>query len=221
MSELLLPQTIKHRIKNMTIHPILRFLILVSLYACSQNSAERSGDLQSGHLIENGSRHGFSGNRQSGLLIENGPRQGFQYFNNGNEFNYRYYTMTIWNDTTVPVKLSLGFSQIETTLSDTSSSKIFLLPRHLTPKQQQFDTQGISKELKFFLDFESDKPVHFDKTLSPGEKCVLTFGALTHVNFVDPTTPYGTALLASDEKFALKIIDSLIIPCGQYSYIDK
>jgi hypothetical protein len=187
----------------MTIKIILRFLIFISFYACSDNSDNRVGQTQ------------------SGLYLENGPRQGFQYLDSTKEYNYRYYTMTIINDTTIPIKLSFGFTQLEMRLSDTSYSKIFLLPRHLTPKQQQFDTHGISKELKYFLDFDIDKPIHLDKIINPTERCVLTFGILTDIKFIDPTTPFGTKLLASTEKFKLIITDSLIIPCGQYTYVDK
>ena len=96
----------------------------------------------------------------------------------------------------------------------------------MTPNEQHFDTGGISKELKRFLAFEIDNPVHLSKVLNPREKCVLTFGVLTDTKYPDPTTPYETELLASSEKTSaislkLKINDTLIIPCGQFSYIQK
>lgn len=201
----------------MTVKYLFRLVFLICLYGCSDNSGNpvNRPDEKQFRLNQN---HNF----QFGLNIENGPRQGFQYIDSNNtEYNYRYYTMTITNDTTIPVKLSFGFTQLEMRLSDISYSKIFLLPRHLTPKQQQFDTHGISKELKNFLDFEIDKPIRLDKIINPTERCVLTFGVITDIKFIDPTTPFGTKLLVSTEKLKLKITDSLIIPCGQYTFVDK
>ena len=181
--------------------------------------------------------YGFSGNadshvnrtyeKLSGLYIENGPRQGMQYVDsNGAEYNYRYNTITIWNDSTVAIQLEIGFSEMGRNLIDSIKSKIFLLPRHLTPNEQHFDTGGISEELKKFLDFEIDNPVHLSKVLNPGEKCVLTFGVLTDTKYPDPTTPYETELLTSREKTSaislrLKINETLIIPCGKILCIQK
>lgn len=181
--------------------------------------------------------YGFSGNadshvnrtyeKQSGLYIENGPRQGMQYVDsNGAEYNYRYNTITIWNDSTVAIQLEIGFSEMGRNLIDSIKSKIFLLPRHLTPNEQHFDTGGISEELKKFLDFEIDNHTHLSKVLNPGEKCVLTFGVLTDTKYPDPTTPYETELLTSREKTSaislrLKINETLIIPCGKILCIQK
>jgi len=160
-------------------------------------------------------------NTSSGLSIENGPRQGFQYIDsNSTEYNYRYYTITLTNDTTVPIQLSFGFTSLVTRLNDTSLTKIFLLPRHLTPKQQQYDTHGISPALQYYLDHELEKLIQLDKTIQPKEKCVLTFGVLTNIKYSDPTTSYGTNLLARNGKFELKITNALILPCGQYSFIN-
>jgi hypothetical protein len=192
---------------KMTPDHLLLILFLVCFSNCSDSSEKKADETDLRH---------------SGLYIENGPRQGFQYFDSsGKEYNYRYYTITLTNDTTIPVRLELGFTLTEKMLSDTSNSEIFLLPRHLTPKQQQFDPGGMSKELKTFLDFEITNSVQLDKTIKPTEKCVLTFGVLTDRKFTDPTTAFATTLLPSNKKFKLKINDSLTIPCGQYSYIDK
>ncbi|MCW3102212.1 MAG: hypothetical protein JWO09_652 [Bacteroidetes bacterium] len=117
-------------------------------------------------------------------------------------------------------------------LKDSIRSKIILLPRHLTPNEKDFYTGEMSqnlkelKELKRFLGFEIDHPVHLSKVLKPREKCVLTFGVLTHTKYLDPTTPFGTELLTSHESLStislkLKINDTLIIPCGQISYMKQ
>lgn len=199
---------------NMTVRNIFRLLIFISLYGCSVNSDSRVKD----------SRVSRTGQTQFGLYIENGPRQGFQYFDSAKtEYNYRYNTITITNDTTVPVQLEIGFSEKD--LNDISYSKVFLLPRQLTPNQQQFD-KSISEELKKFLDLDTDKLEHLNKTLKPTEKCVLTFGVLTDIKYFDPTTPYETKLLTYKEisstiSCILKINDTLVIPCGHFTYIEK
>ena len=196
----------------MTVEHLFRLVFLICLYGCSGNAdnyVNRTGE------------------KQSGLYIENGPRQGMQYIDStGEEYNYRYNTITIWNDSTVAIQLEIGFSEIGMDLKDSIKSKIFLLPRHLTPNEQHFDTGGISEELKKFLDFEIDNRVHLSKVLNPREKCVLTFGVLTDIKYPDPTTPYETELLTSREKTSaislrLKINDTLIIPCGQILCIQK
>ncbi len=195
----------------MTVKHLFRFVILVCLYSCTANTADGTSTI-------------FK--TQSGPYIENGPRQGFQYFDSiMTEYNYRYYTMTITNDSIVPIHLVIYFPKTAELLMDKYKSKVFLLPRHLTPKEQHFD-HGISKELKIFLDSEIDKSEHLDKILSPTEKYTMTFGFLTSTKYPDPTTPFNTKLLTSNENsstilFKLKVNDTLIIPCGQFSYAEK
>lgn len=196
----------------MIVKPIFQLVFLICLYGCSGNA--------NNHVNR-------QGERQFGLKIENGPRQGMQYFDSsGVEYNYRYNTITIWNDSIAPVQLEIGFSDMGMNMKDSLQSKVFLLPRHLTPNQQQSDKGEISEELKRFLDFEIDKPEHLSKVLKPGEKCVLTFGVLTDIKYPDPTTPYETKLFTSNDNTSaislkLKINDTLIIPCGQFSYLKK
>lgn len=196
----------------MIVKPLFQLVFLICLYSCSGNAYK--------HVNR-------PGDRQFGLNIENGPRQGMQYFDSsGVEYNYRYNTITIWNDSIAPIQLEIGFSEMGMNTKDSLQSKFFLLPRHLTPNQQQFDKGEISEELKRFLEFEIDKPEHLSKVLKPGEKCVLTFGVLTDIKYPDPTTPYETKLLTSNDNTSaislkLKINDTLIIPCGQFSYMQK
>ena len=196
----------------MKLKHLFALLVLICLFACSDNSEKRATRSEP---------------TQFGLYIENGPRQGFQYFDaNKTEYSYRYCTITLTNDSVIPVKLEIYFPETSKTLIDNSNSKVFLLPRHLTPEEQHADTEGISAELKKFLDFEIDKPVHLSKVVMPGEKCVVIFGVLTDIKYPEPTTPYETALLTSREKTAaialkLKINDTFIIPCGQFSYVEQ
>lgn len=158
-----------------------------------------------------------NGERKFGLYIENGARQGFQ------EYNYRYNTITLTNDTTVSVQLEVGF--LENDLNNIIPAKLFLLPRHLTPNQQHFG-QSMSEELKRFLDFEINKDEHLNKLLKPKEKCVFIFGILMPLKYADPTTPYGTKFLTSKKSTStisckLQINDTLIIPCGHITFIEK
>jgi hypothetical protein len=205
----------------MIVKHLFRLVFLICFYGCLGNSDNHVNRPKEKQLRLNQYHH-----LQFGLNIENGPRQGMQYFSSGAEYNYRYNTITIWNDSTVAIQLEIGFSEMVMNLKDSIRSKIFLLPRHLTPNEQHFDTGGISEELKKFLDFEIDNPVHLSKVLNPGEKCVLTFGVLTDTKYPDPTTPYETELLTSREKTSaislkLKINDTLIIPCGQILCMQK
>lgn len=222
----------------MTVKYLFRLVFLGSLYGCSNNSdySNRTDDETrideiridekiSGLYIE----HGLMGyhNKQFGLYIKNSPRRGMQYFDSSQEeYNYRNNTITIRNDSTVAIQLEIGFSEKGMNLKDSIRSKFFLLPRDLTYDERGFNAGGMSEELKRFLAFEIDKPVHLSKVLNPKEKCVLTFGVLTNTQYPDPTTPFQTELLTSQESSSaiflkLKINDTLIIPCGQFSYIKK
>jgi len=195
----------------MKVKHLFELLLLICLFGCSDDSEEGANR---------------SGQTQFGLYIENGPRQGFQYFDSTRtEYNYRFRTIIITNDSLIPVKLEIYFPETSKLIIDSSNSKVFLLPRHLTPKEQNFD-HSISKELKRFLDFEIDKPENLNKTINPTEKCVLTFGVLTDVKYPEPTNTFETKLLASTENSSeislrLKINDTFIIPCGQFSYLEK
>jgi hypothetical protein len=84
--------------------------------------------------------------------------------------------------------------------------KVFLLPRELTPDQQQFD-QSVSKELQHFLDTGTHIPVFLDKLLNPKERCVMTFGTLTKRGDPDP---FQLALLSKKHEFYFNSHDSII-----------
>ncbi|MCW3104678.1 MAG: hypothetical protein JWO09_3118 [Bacteroidetes bacterium] len=215
----------------MTVKHLFRLAFLICLYGCSGNSDNQVYILNRKEFrpdIENDPRQGFKYHYlQFGLYIENGPRRGMPYVDTtGAEYNYRTNTITIWNDSTVAIQLEIGFPEVGMNLKDSIRSKTFLLPRHLTPKEQRFDKGRRSKELTRFLDFEIDKPVHLSQVLRPREKCVLTFGVLTDTKYRDPTTPYGTELLTSQEgssaiSLKLKINDTLTVPCGQFWYMKQ
>lgn len=188
----------------------------ISLCACDNNSDNPE---DAGHHKRTRQFAGETGSTQFGLAIENGPRQGFQYLH----YDYRYFTITITNDTTLPVQLEIGL--LERELKEDSSSNVFLLPRRLTPKEQHFD-QSMSDELRRFLEFEIDKKEHLSSVVNPSEKCVLTFGVLTDTKYPNPTTPFGTQLLTSKENESkvscwLKLNEAFIIPCGHIEFIHR
>jgi hypothetical protein len=195
----------------MIVKHLFRLVFLICLCGCYNSSDNRMNRVDL---------------TQFGLYIENGPRQGLQYFNSTSQYNYRYYTIT--NDSMLPVHLEMNFSNTGQVLSDSCKSKVFLLPRHLTSEVQQY--KGMFAELKRFLDVEIDRPVYLNDTLKPTETCVFTFGVLTKTSYSDydsdPTTPYGTKLITSKENSSeillkLKINDTLVIPCGHFTYIEN
>ena len=83
---------------NMTVKYFIQLLFIL-LYSCSSNLVKTDFG---------------KGEKQFGLHIENGPRQGFQYFDSTKtEYNYRYYTITITNDTIVPILLQINFDKTD------------------------------------------------------------------------------------------------------------
>src|ERR1043166_3324163 len=75
------------------------------------------------------------GENQFGLFLENGPRQGFNFIDSiGTLYDYRYFTETITNDSTICINLEISFSKEynDMRLNDSLMSKVFLLPRKLT-----------------------------------------------------------------------------------------
>jgi hypothetical protein len=202
----------------MTVKLLYRLLFSICFCGFSINANSQVNNLNN-HL-------NVRGGNQFGLYIDCGQRQGMQYFDAANtEYNYRYYTITVTNDSTTSIHLNINFSRAEMGLRDTLKSKIFLLPRQLTPEEQHFDRGGMSNELKKFLDLEIGTPIQLNKTLKPTEKCVMTFGILTARKDLDPTTPFDTKRLtliknSSGLSVMLKINETLLIPCGQISYIN-
>ena len=108
-----------------------RYLLICTLFigffSCSENSDNSKINKQARNQL---------GERQFGVYIKSGYRQGYQYFDSHkNEFNYRNYTMTIMNDTAVPVHFLISFCDTGIARSQSTKSKVFLLPRHLTPNE--------------------------------------------------------------------------------------
>lgn len=160
--------------------------------------------------------------KRTDISIYNGPRQGFQYFDPlGEECGYRYITTTVFNDSIVPINIKIAFGKEYDSLRSHKilMSEVFLLPRELTPKQQQFDP-NISNELKKFLGTRKGRSDSLNITLNPKEKCVMTFGILTKLQHKDPfiielkLTKSNLSTLA----LALVLSNPVMIPCGQISF---
>lgn len=189
-------------------------ILLSGIYSCSEgwNSNTSSQD-----------------QKQFGFYILNGPRQGFQYVDScSTEYNYRYYTIALTNDSSLSAELNISLPNGYDSLSSARdtihlASKLFLLPRKLTPEKQHFDLI-LSKELKHFLDKGINHPETLHTILRPQKTCVITIGVLTNVTKADPTTPVHSGLLLKTKGDSTAIVmfklnHSTIVPCGQITYI--
>jgi hypothetical protein len=159
-------------------------LLVFGLYSCSDDPPEqRRNDKYFGPYYQK---------KYSQISIENGPRQGFQYNSKGTEYNYRYITTTITNDSLVPFRLRISFFKEYKYLRDRNilKSKVFLLPRKLTPERQHFD-KSMSKELKSFLDRDVDVPICLDTIIHPNERIVMTFAVLTDEKYGEFNPDYA------------------------------
>ena len=197
---------------------LIGLIFLIGVYSCTDNQQVDTN-------IPNQSE------KYSDIHIKNGPRQGFEYFDlMKNRFMYIYTTMTITNDSKSPVNLEISLSKNYT---DSLKSKVFLLPRTLTPESQHFDN-SMSKELKLFLDRDLDTPISLNKIIYPNENCIVTFGTLTNMKYfltdIKYRAPSNIALKTSvnnpsilslqlnlDDGFK-DTINDIIIPCGQITF---
>ncbi len=165
------------------------------------------------------------GEKQSGLFVEHGPRHGFQYVDSaGMEYNARYFSLPLTNDTVIPIQLEVYFPEAARNIIDSTHSKVFLLPRNLTPDGLFFDHNLTN--LQRFMDAGVYNGEHLNKTLQPCEKCILAFGVLTNIKYPDPTFPIGGKLVTTIENestvsLKLEISDTLISPCGKLIYLKK
>ena len=197
---------------------VLYFTITLVLCSCSDDNDARF--ISKNELLQYSNHNG-----QTGIVIENGPRQGFQYHDHfSEELSYRYTTSTITNDSNVPVTIKIAFGKEYDSLriNKLLLSDVFLLPRSLTPKQQQFDPT-MSKELKDFLDSRMGSIESLNITLNPNEHIVMTFGALTKLQYKDPFT-IQLKIMESEKlstPLALVLGDLITIPCGEITFTNK
>src|SRR5688572_15165719 len=118
----------------------IRFVFLIAFFSCL-SAPNNQQPVTSGMTIQ----------KPTGITIDNRQRQGFQYKDStGREYNYRYYTITVTNDSILPLQLKISLSRNNSGALDTVQSRFFLLPRALTPDAQHFD-EFIAPELLAFL----------------------------------------------------------------------
>ncbi len=181
--------------------------------------------------------------KNTGITIENNPRQGFGYTDpEGVQYGYYYITTTLINDSSVPIQLKIAFGNEYNYMRSRKFlfSEVFLLPRALTPKRQQYDV-SMSKELKHFLDTRSGTSDSLNIILNPKEQCVMTFGKLTTLGEKEPFTLelklldnefennkhdslLNAALLKTEGKgvpLVLHLATPALIPCGQILFTEK
>lgn len=117
----------------------------------------------------------------TGLKIEYGPNLGITHTDTlGTRHFYVHSTAIITNDSIIPIHLQAALSneyEFPTFCNDTNKYKVFLVPEELTP-----DTATVYNNVlngpNDFLNGPLDKPSVLNKTLKPGEYCVVTIGVL-------------------------------------------
>lgn len=182
-----------------------------------------------------------SGNEQklrSGLLIENKINRGINYTDAlGVDYSLRYIPVTITNDSTLAIHLTIAFSNDYNYPHTYSEEKFRLVP---LPMEWALDGVGITESLINELPSYMDNPV-MNKTIEPGEKIVFgigsiyprpanTTGVLPRILFTQNDTiafPECNWLMERDQasnqqiSLGLKIIfgeKCVIIPSGKISF---
>lgn len=151
---------------------ILGLLIVLMACSCAQQKSK------------NGLQVEDSTNQQplkSGLRIEYGPNLGTTHTDPlGTKHFYVHSTATITNDSTIPIHLQLALAneyEYPAFCGD-DKYKVFLLPEELTPDTVTLYNNIVNGQHDF-LNTPLVKPPVLNKTLSPGEYCVVTIGTLT------------------------------------------
>jgi len=118
---------------------------------------------------------------KTGLKIENGINQGIRANTKlGIKNPVIYTTSIITNDGSIPIRLQMALSEeyeFPALCGDSSTYKVFLFPKELTPDTATLTNTIVSGE-NDFLKSPLDKPYAFNKILKPNEYCVITMGTL-------------------------------------------
>ncbi len=110
-----------------------------------------------------------------GLKIENGINRGVNYTDPlGTPYSIRYIPITITNYTTISLTLRLAFAQEYNYPVDMDTAKFHVIP---LPGVWGMDGVEITDSLFDELPRIMGEPV-IDKTLAPGEKCLLAIGTV-------------------------------------------
>ncbi len=204
----------------MIIKNLIGFLVLIVLNSCRSDSSY----IQVGKVEKN----------SSGFSIKNSTRYGQGYVDtNAIPYNYLHITTTISNDSSLPMRLVINFSEGGSYSNDSLIPRVFLLPRKwvipkkgLTPANKKINLIMLN-ELKWFLDRVDENPVSLDTLLKPRGKCILTFGLLNNPKY---DLPYAIGVKASLERLSTQPLklsfdrlpnEHYLIPCGEVSFITK
>ncbi|NNC84548.1 MAG: hypothetical protein HKN75_00600, partial [Bacteroidia bacterium] len=145
---------------------------------------------------------------KSGLHIEYGPNLGTTITDNlGAKHFYVHSTAIITNDSTIPIHLQLALS-IEyqfPAFCGHEKYKVFLLPEKLTPDTATIYNNIVNGNHEF-LNSPLDSAYNINKTLKPGDYCVVTIGVLIPKPFNCAAVPRGT--FSHDTKDLYESCDS-------------
>jgi hypothetical protein len=130
-------------------------------------------------LLENDGN--FQIKPKSGLKIEYGPNLGITHKDDrGVSHLYLHSTATITNDSTIPIYLQFALAneyEFPIFCGD-EKYKVFLLPEELTPDTATIYNNIVNGQHDF-LNTPLDNHSVINRTLDPGEYCVITIGTLT------------------------------------------
>ena len=145
----------------------------------------------------------------TGLKIEFGPNLGITHTDSlGAKHFYIHSTAIITNDSMVPIHLKAALSneyEFPTFCGDTNKYKVFLVPKELTPDTATIYNNVLNGQHDF-LNAPLDNPSAINKTLTPGEFCVVTIGVL----IPKPTNCAAVprAIFSNDDRGLYQICDS-------------
>lgn len=167
--------------------------------------------------------------RRSGITIQTiGPRGGEYTDTTGKVFGYRIFRSRIFNDTIIPVELTINFSNAAIVLPPTDSMpsfdipksdryiSVFLFPHYMIPgKPEEVYNYGITG-LESFLDTGLIEPTMQKITIQPKQDYFLYIGALLFPS----SESARSELFINGQNLVYKIVlapplDSTFIPCGQ------
>lgn len=180
---------------------ILGFLIVMIICSCNQQPTKNKLRIEDNPNQQT---------QKSGLQIEYGPNLGITHTDtSGTKHFYVHITATVTNDTTVPIQLHGALATEYNFPGFCSDDKftVFLVPEELTP-----DTATIYNDIlngqHDYLNTPLDAPAVLNKTLNPGEFCVVTVGTLTQIP--SNCAPVPRAVFSHDNIELYQTCDSQI-----------
>ena len=215
--------------KSRIILGLLGFLMALIICSCSQQPSK--GKTQ----IDHDKQYPKS---NTGLRIDNGINRGISYTDSfGNNYNLRYIPIISTNDSTTSIHLQIAFSKEYDYPTAYGDEQFKVIP---LPKEWALDGVEITESMINVLPQYINQPF-FDKTLKPGEKCIMAIGTLyprpTKGSGILPNTLFTHNKrgdfpacdwfmkkdLPSNSQIALGLKlnfgeSCMIIPCGQISY---